>query len=261
MDNMNQYFFNNEQFTVFIHEGKIAFYAKELCNILELKNHSQAISRLKPDEKGLITVDTLGGPQRKRVVYESGFYTLVFTSRLEKAQEFRYKVTNEILPEIRQTGTYGLDKLTDREKNILLARQVIESEERAIKFEKKAEKLISRVEEMEPKEEYYDTVKASKGCITIAEFSKLLPPGFGELKLFKLLRSEKILMTEPLNMKNKPYQEYIERKWFNVDPRFYEDKEGEQIGYTVTMITEKGQIGIVRILNKKHSGQLMIEGK
>jgi prophage antirepressor-like protein len=82
------------------------FLAKDICEILELNNVSQALSRLDDDEKGIILNDTQGGKQEMSVVNESGLYSLVLSSRKPEAKKFRKWVTNEVLPAIRKTGSY-----------------------------------------------------------------------------------------------------------------------------------------------------------
>ena len=41
-------------------------------------------------------------------VNESGFYCLVFGSKLEAAQRFKHRVTSEVLPSIRKNGYYSM---------------------------------------------------------------------------------------------------------------------------------------------------------
>jgi prophage antirepressor-like protein len=83
------------------------FAAKDICGALDLTNNRQAISNLDNDEKGVITTDTPGGPQKLIFVNESGLYNLIFQSRKPEAKKFRKWVTNEVLPSIRKTGQYG----------------------------------------------------------------------------------------------------------------------------------------------------------
>ena len=41
------------------------------------------------------------------IINESGLYSLILSSKLEKAKQFKRWVTSEILPSIRETGSYG----------------------------------------------------------------------------------------------------------------------------------------------------------
>ncbi len=82
--------------------------AKDVCNVLGLANTSQAMSRLPDLEKGIYISDTLGGPQELLTIKESGLYRLMFTSRKDVAKRFSSWVTQEVLPQIRKTGSYSV---------------------------------------------------------------------------------------------------------------------------------------------------------
>lgn len=93
--------------TVHIH-GLPWFAAKDVCEILGILNSRDALNRLRAEEKGVGNADTLGGSQQLALVNESGLYALIFRSRKPAAQDFRYWVTNEVLPALRKTGFYAL---------------------------------------------------------------------------------------------------------------------------------------------------------
>jgi prophage antirepressor-like protein len=84
------------------------FVLSDVCDVLEIANSRNVIDRLDEDEKGVHTVDTLGGPQEMSIINESGLYNLIFTSRKPEARRFRKWVTGEVLPAIRKTGSYAL---------------------------------------------------------------------------------------------------------------------------------------------------------
>ena len=82
------------------------FVAKDVCQVLGIEKHRDAISRLDEDERGSVLVDTLGGKQQFTATNESGLYHLIFQSRKPEAKKFRKWVTGEVLPTIRKTGRY-----------------------------------------------------------------------------------------------------------------------------------------------------------
>lgn len=86
------------------------FVAKDVCEILGIGKHRDAVSRLDEDERGSVLVDTLGGRQCVSAVSESGLYSLIFQSRKPEARKFRKWVTSEVLPSIRRKGYYGIRK-------------------------------------------------------------------------------------------------------------------------------------------------------
>jgi prophage antirepressor-like protein len=100
--------FNSKQVRVIKIDGEHWFVAKDLCNILEIKNVSDSLSRLDDDEKDIALTDTPGGKQEMAIVSESGMYALVLSSRKPEAKSFRKWVTSELLPTLRKTGSYHL---------------------------------------------------------------------------------------------------------------------------------------------------------
>lgn len=89
-------------------DGEPWFAAKDVCAVLNIKDHHQAVERLDLDERGGCSVPTPSGAQDMTVISESGLYALVFTSRKPEAKRFRKWVTSEVLPAIRRTGRFDL---------------------------------------------------------------------------------------------------------------------------------------------------------
>jgi len=88
------------------------FVAKEICDILGLKNVTVATSILDQGETAdlsLSYVSSNGTIQNRKtkVVNESGMYALILNSRKPEARTFRKWVTSEVLPAIRKKGYYG----------------------------------------------------------------------------------------------------------------------------------------------------------
>lgn len=88
-------------------DGDTWFVAKDICDILEIVNPSDATQVLDDDEKGIANIYTPGGMQDMTVINESGLYALIFKSRKEEAKQFRRWVTHDVLPSIRKTGSYN----------------------------------------------------------------------------------------------------------------------------------------------------------
>jgi prophage antirepressor-like protein len=90
-------------------ENQLWFVLVDLCRGLGHTNPAEAARGLDDDEKGISSIDTLGGRQELIVVNESGLYSLIFKSRKPDAVKFRRWVTSEVLPSLRQSGRYALD--------------------------------------------------------------------------------------------------------------------------------------------------------
>ena len=88
-------------------EGEPWFVGKDVAAILGYRETAKAIrTHVDEDDKGVSVLDTPGGSQELIVINESGLYSLIFSSKLPKAKEFKHWVTSEVLPSIRKTGMY-----------------------------------------------------------------------------------------------------------------------------------------------------------
>lgn len=106
--------FESEKFgkvrTVII-DGEPWFVGKDVAEALGFKNSRDAIStHVFIEDRGVATIDTLGGKQEMVIINESGLYALIFGSRLKSAKEFKHWVTSDVLPSIRKTGKYETNK-------------------------------------------------------------------------------------------------------------------------------------------------------
>ena len=78
---------------------------KDVAEALGYANPAKAIrTHVADEDKGMNEMDTPGGRQRAAIINESGLYSLILGSKLEKAKEFKHWVTAEVLPTIRKTG-------------------------------------------------------------------------------------------------------------------------------------------------------------
>ncbi|MDH1700315.1 BRO-N domain-containing protein [Comamonas terrigena] len=90
---------------VITHNSQPWFVASDVCQALGYSNTSKAIGdHLDADERYNEPLDRGGS---LLVISESGLYALVLRSRKPEARKFAKWVTSEVLPSIRQTGSYG----------------------------------------------------------------------------------------------------------------------------------------------------------
>jgi prophage antirepressor-like protein len=78
--------------------------AADVCAVLEIKNPSQAISRLDDEDKSMLNI---GVKFDMWCVSESGMYSLILGSRKPQARRFKRWLTSEVIPSIRKTGSYS----------------------------------------------------------------------------------------------------------------------------------------------------------
>ena len=94
--------------------NEIWFVGKDVAEILGYSNASKAvIDHVDNEDKTSIMVDmadsqngNLLGKTKTTMINESGLYSLILSSKLPKAKEFKRWVTSEVLPTIRKTGKY-----------------------------------------------------------------------------------------------------------------------------------------------------------
>ena len=94
-------------------DSEVWFVAKDVCDILELSNPTEALKSLDDDERSSLRItegtSPNGGNPNVNVINEPGMYKLIFKSRKAEAKEFTRWVTHEVLPQIRETGAYGVN--------------------------------------------------------------------------------------------------------------------------------------------------------
>ena len=85
-------------------EDKIVITRKEFERMAS--NQETGKTTLSYSDNDLFDSNAMGGTQRITFINESGLYSLIFSSKLPKAKEFKHWVTSEVLPSIRKYGYY-----------------------------------------------------------------------------------------------------------------------------------------------------------
>lgn len=106
--------------------------AKDVCDVLEHSNSRMALDRLDEDEKGVSSIYTPGGTQEMQIINEPGLYSLILGSRKPEAKAFKRWITHEVIPAIRNTGSYSSAIVPKSQAEMLLmyAQQNLENERR-----------------------------------------------------------------------------------------------------------------------------------
>lgn len=163
--------FKNEQFgqvrTLTIN-NEPWFAGKDVANILGYTNTPKAI-RDHVDEEDKLTERIVLSGQNREVIFinESGLYSLILSSKLPKAKEFKHWVTREVLPSIRKTGQYSMLDSYLIEDPIIRAERWIEEQKEKIA-------LLEENEEMKPKADYFDELVDRKTLTNFTETAKQL---------------------------------------------------------------------------------------
>lgn len=107
------YVFEGKPVRVTLWNGDPWFVLVDVAGIFEIENPRNIAARLGDHQKGVHTMDTLGGPQQITIITEGGLYKVAFQSRKAIAERFTNWVVDDVLPSIRKTGSYHADGRAD----------------------------------------------------------------------------------------------------------------------------------------------------
>ena len=113
------------------------FVAKDICQILDIKDVSMALNKIPEEWKGTKVIGTLGGDQHMRIINEGGLYKIIMRSNKPIAEKFQEVVCGEILPTLRKKGEYKIQSIIDKNKELEEEKLKIEEEEKIKKDENK----------------------------------------------------------------------------------------------------------------------------
>lgn len=223
---------------------------KDVATALGYKDTDQAL-RCHVDSEDKLTrkFDGSGQNRNMTVINESGLYSLILSSKLPTAKQFKHWVTSEILPSIRKTGGYisGQEGMTDDElmaKALLVAQRQIKQRD-------------ARIAEMQPKALFADSVCASKTSILIGELAKILKQNgveTGQKRLFAWMRENGYLIRRKGTDYNMPTQRAMELKLFEIKETVVNHADGHQTTNKTPKVTGKGQVYFINLLLKEAKG-------
>lgn len=114
MGELELFSFGSHQVRVISQDEMPWWVARDVCNVLEIQNASQALETLDDDEKRQASLGLSTGygkrDQAVNIINESGLYSLILRSRKPEAKAFKRWITQEVLPSIRSTGGYGVSQ-------------------------------------------------------------------------------------------------------------------------------------------------------
>ena len=233
--------FKNEQFgemrTVTIGE-EIWFVGKDVAEILGYTNSRKALIDHVDDEDkkdGVTIRDAIGREQTPIFINESGLYSLVLSSKLPSAKEFKRWVTSEILPSIRKHGAYMSPETIER---------VITDPDFIIRLANELKTAQQKVAELQPKADYFDTVSRAEGSTSFRETAKVF--GIGEREFNRWIESARLCYRNYCG-KLIPYAKYSrDEKWFEVKEIAY----GPASHPNTMLYTKITPLGRTKIFNK-----------
>lgn len=263
MNDLQLFKFKNKDVRTLQIDGEPWFVGKDIAQILDYTNPSKAIRDHIADEDKLMgvqnvtpyIVDTQGRKQYPTLINESGLYSLILSSKLPSAKEFKHWITSEVLPQIRKTGKYAPKPLSREEllaKAVLEADTMIKEQKELIEQKtKELEEKNNKLEEQKPKVIFAESVVASDSAILVRELAHLIKQnGFaiGEKRLYAWMRERGYICKGSCE----PTQRALELGLFEIIVRTVQRGDKSPLETRTTKVTGKGQ---VYFINKFCSGR------
>lgn len=206
-------------------DGEPWFVGTDVARVLELGNIHSSLALLDDDEKGIHSVETLGGDQRVATVNEPGLYSLILRSRKPQAKAFKRWITHEVIPTIRKTGRYETAPRTMTKLEALQA--AIESEQARLVAE-------ARVAELEPAATSWNVLASGDGDYSVADAAKILSRDplikLGRNRLFGFLHELGWAYVQNSDHRYRTKQYAVERGWLSEIPQsHYHPRTGELV--------------------------------
>lgn len=243
MNEMQIFNFKGNEVRTLTIDGEPYFVGKEVAEILGYKDTDGAI-RKHVDEDDKLTRQFSGSGQMRNmtIINESGLYSLILSSKLEKAKEFKHWVTAEVLPAIRKRGMYATpqtaEKILEDPDFLIKALQDLKQER------EKRKALETENKSMQPKALFADAVATSKSSILIGDLAKILKQNgvnIGQKRLFEWLRDHGYLVKRYGADRNMPTQKSMDMGLFQIKETSITHSDGHITISKTTKVTGKGQ--------------------
>lgn len=253
--------FRNEQFgevrAVQI-DGVGWLVGKDVAEKLGYKDTVNALKdHVEEEDKLTWQIATSGQNRNMTVINESGFYSLVLSSKLPSAKAFKRWITSEVLVSIRRYGLYATENTVENMlANPDYAIQLLKKykEER-----RKKEALKQKILLDKPKVLFADSVTASTSTILVGDLAKIMKQSgvdIGPKRLFEWLRNNGYLMKSGTS-RNMPTQKAADMGLFHVKETTINNPDGSVRITKTTKVTGKGQIYFVsKLKTGLDSGEL-----
>jgi prophage antirepressor-like protein len=228
-------------------DGKVLFVASDVAKALGYARPLDAISA----HCRYTTKRSIPHPQSPdktievNVIEKGDIFRLAAKSELDGADEFESWIFDDVVPSVLKDGVYMTpdvleQALLDPDYLIKLATQIKTEREGRIVAEHK-------IKELQPKAEFFDAVTCSNDAIDIGTVARVINFSKGRTTLFRILRENKILMSD-----NLPYQEFRDRGYFRViESTFTNPRTGDVHTNYKTVVYQKGVDFIRRLLIKQ----------
>lgn len=221
------------------------FVGKDVADILGYSNSRDALSKhVDSDDKLTSQIATAGQNRNQTIINESGLYSLILSSKLPQAKEFKRWVTSEVLPTIRKHGAY----LTDSKiEEVLLSPDTIINLATQLKEERqKVNSLQIALEESQKQARYLDLIIESKGALRVSQIAQ--DYGMTANKLNKVLYE--LGVQHKVNGQWILYKRHMGKGYTDSHTFDYQDRNGHTRANVTTTWTQKGRLFLYELLKE-----------
>ena len=235
--------------TALINE-QIFFVGKDVAESLGYSNTKDALlTHVDKEDKTILQRSentTFDIPNRGlTIINESGLYSLILSSKMPKAKEFKRWVTSEVLPSIRKHGLYATDQLLNNPDLAIAAFTALKEErEKRKALEARVAIQNQQIVEMKPKASYYDLVLQCKDLVAISVIAK--DYGWSAKRMNRYLNDKGIQFRQGSIWLL--YQKYAEQGYTSTKTHSYKGKDGSDHTRPHTYWTQKGRLFIYSLL-------------
>ncbi|MCP8876547.1 phage antirepressor [Latilactobacillus curvatus] len=243
MKDLQLFNFNGNQVRTVLIENEPYFVGKDVADILGYERSDNAIrNRVDTEDKLTHHISASGQRRNMYIINESGLYSLILSSKLPAAKEFKRWVTKEVLPSIRKNGAY---LTVEKAEEILLNPDTIINLAQQVKNERQGRLIAEqRVNELTPKATYYDTVLANEALVSITVIAK--DYGMSGTKMNMLLHDLKVQYKQGKTWLL--YAKYQRNGWTQSETQMVRRKDGTEKAVLNTKWTQKGRLGLYELL-------------
>ena len=154
------------------------FVGKDIAGILGYADTFGALKKhVDEEDKQNCQSNSFESPRGLTIINESGLYSLVLSSKLPTAKQFKRWVTSEVLPAIRKHGTYMTpqtlgEALKNPDTLIEILQRLKAEQEKSALLETTVRAQSQTIAEMKPKASYYDVVLNCKDLLSVTQIAK-----------------------------------------------------------------------------------------
>lgn len=249
-------------------DGEPWFVGKDVASSLGYGNPRDALAKhVDSDDKNTVAIyDGIQGNPNMTLINESGLYSLIMSSKLPGAKQFKHWVTSEVLPSIRKHGAYMTPETLEK---VLLNPDTIIQLATALKTEQEKRKALETdnarlladnfsllaenenqkqvIAEFQPIRQYVDEILSSPGTMVISQIAA--DYGMSAVQLNKILHEAGV--QRKMNGQWILYRKHMRKGYTSSKTVHIVHTDGTPDVKIHTVWTQKGRLLIHKILSAR----------